>query len=77
MAGALSGRFDAWECRRFWRKGAITGTEWWHNGTRAPQTPTVGAARRARTTDYCAMHYTHIYPDLPCPYCQERPDPAQ
>ena len=73
MTKAPSGLYGVWERRRFWRKGAITVTEWWHGGARTRRVPGAVAARTAMTTEYCEMHYTRIYCDLPCPYCQERP----
>src|SRR5689334_11363497 len=68
-----TGLYGAWEHRRFWHTGAITATEWWRGGARARRAPSPAAARAATVTEYCAAHYTRIYRDLPCPYCQERP----
>ncbi len=73
MTRALTEPYGVWEHRRFWRQGAITATEWWHDGARARRAPSGVAARSAMTTEYCEAHYTRLYPDLPCPYCQEQP----
>lgn len=73
MAGVHPAPYGAWECRRFWRNGNLTKTEWWRGG-QLQRRPT--HVRAAITTEYCDTHYTRIYRHLPCPYCQEHPNPC-